>query len=68
MDQAHLEGPPPKKKSNKIALCGLVGSRFKSNCRRVGPGTIGGMPSLGVLLEDLKILFKILFSKGSVFT
>ena len=30
----------------------LVGCRIESNCPLVGPGTIGGMPSVGVFLRD----------------
>ena len=30
----------------------LVGCRFESNCPLVGPGTIGGVPSVGVFLRD----------------
>ena len=29
-----------------------VGCRFESNCPLVGPGTIGGIPSVGVFLRD----------------
>ena len=27
--------------------------KFESNCPLVGPGTIGGMPSVGVILKDV---------------
>ena len=30
----------------------VVGCRFESNCPLVGPGTIDGMPSVGVFLRD----------------
>ena len=30
----------------------MDGCRYKSNCPLVGPGTIGGMPSVGVFLKD----------------
>ena len=46
----------------------LVGCRFESNCPLVGPGSIGGVPSVGVFLRDLALNYANFFNKMDIGT
>ena len=57
----HFRGEKSGRKHSKVRISVLVGANcdglccvvgFKANCPLVGPGLIGGVPSVGIFLRD----------------